>query len=201
MNRPRALALFILAVVSLPLYASDLGLWISRPMLEDAALYRSLDGDRLMQFDEKHGYGVTWNMTLTDRFTVEAGLQRQLSDIELTGALLVPQSGELELTIWSATGQWHFVNGGRFDVYAGGGAAWVTGEFDLTPALDDPLIKTQDEITWLAAGGVTVKITDRLGIGGDVKYIGYDGKSELAGETGGKGITPLVFSLGLRIRF
>lgn len=205
MTRMRSLITIVLFLFPLSLFAqsSDLGLWISHSTFDSTELVD--EGDVLeFEFDEDMGYGVTWTQYWGNALALELGAQKLGGDLAVSVDDFSIDVGEIDLTALTGTLQFHLLRGSRFSPYIGGGAAYVMGDAELGDD-DDPLtedsVDFENEITWLANGGVTINISDRFAIGGDLKYIAYEAVGEDDEEDEGLDINPLIFSVGVRLRF
>ncbi|MFP5245400.1 MAG: OmpW family outer membrane protein [Thermoanaerobaculia bacterium] len=198
-------ALFLLAAPVCAFAQSEGAVWISfSEFQEETAL--TIEGDEYTTaFDEDTGYGVSfthyWMPQLATEFTVQT-LGGTMSTQEEDQLRVV--NGEIDLTVWSGTAQWHFRPNLRFDPYVGAGGAFITGEFDPVDPVGDPAnpaFDLENELTWLANAGVTLWITQSVAITGDVKYIAYDAVRDGAPDETKIDVNPLVWSIGGRVRF
>lgn len=182
--------------------SSDIGLWLIQPQLSETTFTDDED-DVTLDFDEDLGFGVSYNRFWTDAFSTEFGAQKYGADMTLgaTGSPAVTV-GELDVTALSAIGQLHFNRAGRFSVFAGAGAAYLMSEFD--PSDDDPDSETEDlesEVTWTAAVGANVALTERIALTGEIRYTPWSATAEGDDDSDALDIDPLTFSAGVRFRF
>ncbi|HEX8251739.1 MAG TPA: OmpW family outer membrane protein [Thermoanaerobaculia bacterium] len=190
---------------------NELGFFVSSSQFDSTRIEDDeLDFDVELDFDENIGFGVSYNRYWTNQLSTEFAAQRLGGDIQVSlvdgPTSITVDAGEIELTAFSGTLQWHFGGAGRFDPYIGGGLAYVTGDVDvLADPEEDPEatenVELENETTWLANAGVNFRITDALSIGADAKYIAYEPEAE--GDDSGESldVNPLVFSAGIKFRF
>ena len=191
--------------------ANELGFFVSMSQFDSTSLTEDddLDLEVELDFDEDIGYGVSYTRYWASNLSLEFAAQRLSADAEVTISddtiSETVDVGELELTAFSGTVQWHFGGAGRFDPYIGGGLAYVLGEVDSIVDEGDPEeteeLELENETTWLANAGVNFRVSDSLSIGADVKYIAYEPSAEDddTGET--LDVNPLVISAGVKFRF
>jgi outer membrane protein W len=197
--------LFILAG-SLRLFAqtpsSELGVTVIRARLEESGLSDE-NIDRSGQFDEKTGYGISFNRYWTDHLSTELAAH-QFSADAVIGAHSVEgeeffTEGEVELRAITAIAQWHFHRGSVLAPYLGAGIARMSGKFnpDVNPDVASYRFKTRVMLALNA--GANVRITERLFLTGDVKYIPWN----MIGEEDAEGldVDPLLVGAGVKVRF
>ncbi|MEA2490664.1 MAG: outer membrane protein [Acidobacteriota bacterium] len=206
--------LLLVAAVVFPIMAAaqqpsnDVGVWVSTSQFDKTSeTDPDLGGEVSIEFDENIGYGVTFSHYWGNALAVEFGAQKLGGDLNLSvegpGAEFTAKVGELDLQAYSATLQWHFARGSRVSPYIGGGAAFVTADFDAEPLEDEPAeqVDLDNETTWLANAGVNIALTPSLSLGIDGKYIAYEPKGEGDTDDDRLDVNPLVLSAGLRFRF
>jgi len=206
MSRSRSLIALVLLLFPVTLAAqSDIGLWVSKPSFDSTEFFEDdvVAPAFELSFDEDIGYGITYTQGY-GAFALELGAQKMGGDVVITVDDNSATAGDIDITALTGTLQWRFLPGSRITPYIGGGLAYMTGEVEFAP-IDEPVeddeVDLESQTTWLANAGVTFKLSDRLGIGADVKYIPYDPTDEGGAEEDAVDINPLVFSVGLRIRF
>lgn len=197
----------LIIVVSMQAFAqagsSDVGVWVSSTSME-ADFDTEIDLDANLGFDEDLGYGVSFNHYWTDLISTDFGIQKMSADLNISG-LTVPETtlGELDVTAVTGTVQLHFLRDTRFSPYVGAGAAYMIADFhanDLEP--DDEQVEIDDEITFLVNAGVNVRMTDRISLMGDVKYIPWKvGEENASTDDEELDVSALVLSAGVRFRF
>jgi outer membrane protein W len=102
----------------------------------------------------------------------------------------------------SAVAQWHFGRDGRFDPYIGGGLAYITGSFEPNePELEDEDFDLESETAFVAAAGMSFRMSERIVLGGSVRYIPYEAKEENASDEDSLDLNPLIVSAHIRFRF
>jgi len=206
----------VLAVLAFPLSlaaqtpANELGVFVSASSFDDTTLPDDeLDVDVELEFDEQIGYGVSYNRFWTPQLSTEFAVQRLGGDIDVSiidgPTTITVDAGEIDLTAYSGTVQWHFGATGRFDPYVGGGVAYVTGDVDLIADPEDPEsvdnVELENETTWLANAGINYRLTNSIAIGADAKYIAYEPKGKGDADDERVDVNPLVISAGVKFRF
>lgn len=198
------LATLILAVtVPLTAQSNDIGLWIAGARIGDTT-----DQTATLSFDDARGFGASINHYWSSHLSTElaaTALKSERGRISL-GNVDILDMGELKLTPITAALQFHLAPpASRFDVYAGGGAAYVLTDDLNSSDLDLSGIGTvhiEDGATWMANAGATFNIGPRFGVGVDAKYIPFRPDSTVdAPESLHLDLKPLVLSAGVRIRF
>jgi outer membrane protein W len=189
--------------------SSDVGLWLVGSSLKSSTL-TDPDGDVNVDFsDEQGGYGVSFNHFWTDTFSTEIAAQKFGADLnlssDLAGATFSFKAGEIDVTSITAMGQWHFRRATRFAPYLAAGVARLSGEFDPIDDPDDPANSVagdlESKITWTAAVGANIRITDSIGIVTEYKYIPWSAiaKDDPTGDS--LDLDPTTLSLGVKMRF
>jgi outer membrane protein W len=186
--------------------STDVGIFIVSSALSDTSFID--EGERLnVEFSEKTQYGISVNHFWTEQFSTELALQKIDADLNLSADSLpvTINAGELSGQSVTALGEWHFRRGTRFAPYVGAGLAHISGDFKLNDLLLEPgdpsTIDLESETTWSAAAGANIRLTDRLSLGLEFKYIPWS-PTEKGGITDDAiDVDPLTFSTGLRLRF
>jgi len=184
--------------------SSDVGVWLSSVSME-ADFDTDIDLGANLGFDEDLGYGVSFNHYWTDLISTDFGIQKMSADLSVSGTG-VPDTtvGELDVTAFTGTVQFHFLRDRRVNPYVGVGAAYMLADFDaadLEP--DDEAVELEDEVTFLVNAGVNVRVTERISLMGDVKYIPWEvgDENEVSDDDEQLDVSPLVLSAGVRFRF
>lgn len=184
---------------------SDFGAWIISSDLEETTLTE--DGEDLtIEFEERNGYGFSFNHFWTDRFSTEIAAQTFGGDMSITsdfgGATLTVDVGELDAIALSAVAQYHFNRAGRFSPYVGGGVARLSGDFE---AIDDPdnveSFDLEPEIAFAASVGANIRLTENLFLTADLKYIPWSAVAEDDPDGESLDIDPSLLSIGMKVRF
>jgi outer membrane protein W len=177
---------------------SEVGLWVVDTQWADSAL-RVHNVVRSGEFDERVGYGISFNHFWRERFSTELSVQRFSADATLyrftiEGGLLEDR-GELETIGVTAMAQWHFNRAGRFAPYLGAGVTYLGTEFEPNVGRFD---RTRREVSPSVAAGVNVRLTDRLYLAGEVKTIPQLSYSEGSGFNNDH---PIFAAAGVKVRF
>jgi outer membrane protein W len=211
MKALRSLVVLLLIVSSSSLFAqsrtsTDVGVFIVSPSFSDTSLTDDSETVNI-NFEEKTGYGVSVNHFWTDQFSTELALQKIKADLNLSvdGAPVTVTAGTLNAQSVTALGEWHFRRDARFSPYLGAGLAHITGDFKLNDLVlepgDDPKVDLESETTWSAAAGANIRLTDRLSIGLELKYIPWNPTEKGGVADDAIDVDPLTLSTGLRLRF
>ena len=168
---------------------------------------REIDDDgeeALLEFDEDLGYGISLNHFWTSAFSTEFAIDRLGADLDVSfdgsPALTV---GEAEVTMYSASAQWHFRRASRISPYVGIGAAYFGSRFDLLLEEEVAELDVENELSWIATGGVSFQLSDRVSLAADARYAPYQPEftDEETGEDESIDINPLILSAAIRFRF
>ncbi|HEV7923075.1 MAG TPA: OmpW family outer membrane protein [Thermoanaerobaculia bacterium] len=195
-------ALILVAALPLAAQSNDVGLWIAAARIHDTT-----DLTATLGFDDARGFGASINHYWTSHLSTElaaTALKSKRGRISVDGVDIL-DLGELRLTPITAALQFHLARSSRFDVYAGGGAAYVLTDDLSSSDLDLSGIGTvhvEDGATWMANAGATFGFSERWGVAVDAKYIAFRPDSTVdAPESMRLDLKPLVLSAGVRIRF
>jgi outer membrane protein W len=201
--------LFVLFIIAGALrssaQSSDVAVWIVDSEMAESTVID--DGDTaVFDFEERAGYGLSFNHFWTSAFSTEVALQKYGADMTITpSGLDTFKVGELDVTSLTVMGQWHFNRDGRFSPYVGGGAARIGGEFDLDDDLAEPgedtHVDLESELTWTAAVGANIRLTDHLALAGEIKVIPWNAKEENGLLEDSVDVDPVTFAAGVRWRF
>jgi outer membrane protein W len=174
--------------------SSEVGVWIEEDISSD--------------FDGDQGYGLSFNHYWTENFSTELSAQKFNADTALVtegwvgfcGFGELPQqepvvivfhgSTQIEVTAVTAMGQLHFNRAGRVAPYLGAGMAHLSGD----PNVDS-------DVTWAASAGLDVRMTDRLFLTGELKFIPWSVIAEDAEDRERVDIDPLIAAVGVKMRF
>ena len=187
-----------------PATQSDVALWTVGSFIADTAL-TDVDGDSLdILFEEKPGYGISVNHFWTDRFSTELSLMTFRADMSVSSSLL-PETelGELEGRAVTAMAQWHFRRGARVMPYLAAGVGHIGGTFDPTGEFEDGEGSTdlESDVTWSAAAGLNIRLTDHIGLCFEAKRIPWDAIEEDGDPADAIDIDPMLYGSGVRFRF
>ena len=184
--------------------SSDVSLWIVDSEMSDSTVVE--DGDRInFEFDESVGYGLAFNHFWTSAFSTELAIQKYSADLSL-GLDGGPRfrAGEFDVTSITAMAQVHFLRDRLFSPYIGGGIARISGEFEPSDLVDEPDAENVDlesEVTWTAAAGVNVRLSEHFALTGEIKFIPWDAVEENGVPEEGVEVDPATVSGGVRFRF
>ena len=181
---------------------TDAGVWVVDTQLNETTLLD--EGEALrVTFDESVGFGLSLNHFWTNRFSTELSAMTFGGDMSVgTAGFPDVTVGELDARAITAIAQFHFNRAGRFSPYVGGGAAHVSGEFEVADDVEtDASVDLESSTTWTAAAGLNVRLTERLTLAGELKYIPWSPRDDEGFESERIDVDPLFFSAGLRFRF
>jgi outer membrane protein len=163
-------------------------------------------GDFSIETDSGVGAGLSANFFITDRLSTEVGVSWLSADAEMSFEGIVFDMDAVEMIPVTAGLQYHFVRESRWDPYVGAGVAWVSAADIQSSDLDElgvGALDLDDEFSWFANGGVGYRFGDQFGLALDVRYVDYapTATSKATGGVEELEFSPLVTSLGLRVRF
>lgn len=199
-------ALLLAFLATAPLHAQTaVTVWLSSQQNGGGERFPASRPDATIEFDDGSGYGVGVSRRFGARLSGELAVFRTSSagGLHDDGAQFV-SLGDVELTPVTAMLRYHFRPGSVFDVYVGGGAAYVmTGDLDSADLRADGLapLALDDETTFVAGGGVTWSFSDRWSASLDARYLPLTLRASARGAAGEASIDPLILSAGLAIRF
>ena len=172
--------------------SSEVGLWIEEDISSD--------------FGGDQGYGVSFNHYWTENFSTELSAQRFNADttlvtegwvgicgfgpVELPDVIVFHGSTQIEVTAVTAMGQLHFNRAGRVAPYVGAGVARLSGDAGV-----------DSDITWAASAGLDVRMTDRLFLTGELKFVPWSAIAEDTVDSERADIDPLIAAVGVKVRF
>lgn len=216
MIRRSLLALMVL-VFPLPLFAqNDFGVWVNRTQFKsttesDVGGVQGITGK--LEFDQKAGFGVTFNHFSGPNLSTEFGWQQLRGNAKLKISTTSPPNsqsfdvGDLRSDMLTAIVQWHFMPRSFIAPYIGGGAAYFTGgrlNLDVsTPQVPlDENIKFDNKFAFVANAGVNFAVTQRMLIALDARYASYKArdKNDPDPTTNTLKLDPLSLALGIRFR-
>jgi outer membrane protein W len=196
--------LFVLAGLRASAQSSDAAVWIVTSQHSQTTV--NDEGEQIgFSFEDSTGYGVSFNHFWTEHFSTEAALQKYVGTLNGTSAPLPTiELGELDITSLTVIGEWHFRRGSRFSPYLGAGLAFISGEFDIAENLAEPgeeSVDVESELTWTAAAGANVRLTNVLSLTGALEFIPWDAREEDGLLEEAVEVDPLTLSVGLRFSF
>ena len=194
--------LIVVALLLLPLTAtaqSEFGIFISTSQFEDGEIQ---DGGDIfdVEFEEDMGYGVLYNLFWGGRFSTELAYQKLGADLSVSLGEIVDNTGELDLDMLSATGQFHFLRAAPVSPYVGAGVAYVSGETGSIDASELGSVDLEDDLNWLVNAGLNFGFR-KFAIFLDGKYVMYEARGKDDAEGDGIDVNPLILSGGIKFRF
>ncbi len=159
---------------------------------------------------DEMGYGASVNIFFTDRISTELSVSQVDSSFGLNARRRAVNVSDGEFNMIPITGvvQFHFAPDGVIDPYIGAGGAYivfgdVTGDNAGNLAIDDI---DSDDLGLVLNAGVGVRLGQRFGLFGDVKYIPVGSAArgvlnDAAGTETDIEISPIIVSAGIQIRF
>jgi outer membrane protein len=160
-----------------------------------------------IEFDPAIGYGVAANVFFTDRVSAEFAVSRVKPESTVRRRAVSGTSGDLDMMPLTAVLQYHFAPNGFIDPYVGAGAAYVLFDDVKSDGLNGiEKINFKDDAGLAVNAGLGVRLSPRLGLNLDAKYIPLESNATATvvggGETQGKvDISPIIVSAGLSLRF
>jgi outer membrane protein W len=206
----RCLFLLFLIAGSIRMFAQaprhEIGAWLVDSEMNETTLLDDDDDDLTIDFEESAGFGVSYNHFWTGVVSTEVMLSKfsarmTIAQDDIGGGTITSEVGELDVQLLTAIAQFHFNRNGRFSPYIGGGAAQISGDFDPADELGEDSIDLESELTWTAAAGANLRLTDHLAIGGEIKYVPWSAVEEDGAGEDAIDIDPVTFSAGLKLRF
>ena len=191
--------LFVLAFSTRMFAQSEIGVSINTSDLSEARF--DDDEEVVLDFDEGLGLGLTYDYYFGPRFSVEAALHTLSADMTVSDdGGPAEDIGELSAMALTGMGLFHFNTDGRFVPYVGGGIAFIGGEVD--PDFDEAeSVDLENDVTWVFGLGADIRVTERVSVVLDSKYIAWSAKPEDIPESESLDLDPLILSAGVKFRF
>jgi outer membrane protein W len=184
--------------------SSEVGGWILFSRFDDSTLLDEQDEFRI-EFDDKTGFGVSFNQYWTEQFSTEIAAQKYSADMTMSTSLVPGETfeiGEIDVTSITAMVQWHFNRAGRFAPYVSGGVAHLSGDLTVVDVFDvEETSDLESEIGIAAAVGANIRLTERLFLATEVKYTPWSAIAEEDESREEFDLNPLVLAVGLKARF
>jgi outer membrane protein len=202
------LALFVLVpTASAQHRAFDLGLnavWVDPT---NSGSFNDLADPADIDFDGTIGYGVSANIFFGNHLSTEFAVSRVDPDTTIRRRAVTATGGNLRMTPITAVLQWHFAPNAFIDPYIGAGAAYVlfdNSDNNSISGIND--INVKDDAGFAVNAGLSLRLGNRWGINGDVKYVPLESNATAVVATGGTAtgkfnISPIIVSAGLQLRF
>jgi outer membrane protein W len=197
----------LLFVMSLPLFAqagsTEVGGSLVFPTFDEVTLEDEEEPvDVTLDVEGNMGFEASVNHFWTDQFSTEFSVTSMTADASIDSGALSVDVGEFDFLVTSAIAQWHFGRGGRFDPYVGGGLGYITGTFEINdPELEDEDVDLESEATFVAQAGLSFRMTDRVVLGGSVRYFPYEARAEDDETDDTLDLNPMLVSAYVRFRF
>lgn len=180
---------------------------------EDAIDFEQIEEDPLVNFDADQGWGAGVNLFIGGRFSVEIAASTVTPELSIEpGNSPIPGlvAGDLNMIPVTGVVQWHFAPNGTFDVYVGGGVAYILFD-DVSEAqdLDEVEIDSidfDDDYGTVFNVGLTMGLTRSIGLNLDAKYVPAEASARVifadgSGDDLALEVNPLILSAGLRVMF
>lgn len=158
--------------------------------------------------DDGPGFGLSFNRYWTDNFSTELAVMTFKSEMNVEATTLFLQTkfevGELRGRATTAMAQWHFRPGMRFTPYLGAGVAHITGKFDpvdFGDGEDYSEVDLESDVTWTAAAGFNINITDRWAVGLEAKHVPWSAIDEGGSSEDALDVNPMLYGTSVRFRF
>jgi outer membrane protein len=206
--------ILVVLLFSTPMYAADRFFdvtgWASWVDPNSEGTFDVNSTDRFdVNFDGTLGYGAGVNIFFGDRISTELSVIRVQPEASLAvrGRAVRTAAVDVEMIPITAVLQWHFAPNSRIDPYIGAGAAYITfGDVDSPADLGDISVGEVDSdyLGLVVNGGVSIGLSDRFAIVGDIKYVPTGASATGFLQDGTKttiDINPVIASAGLSIRF
>ena len=200
--------LFVLAGlrVSAQTRQNDVALWTVGSYMANTTIAEDEGFTLAVIFDEKIGYGLSANHFWTDQFSTELALMTFNADLNVASAFTdgAEEIGELNGRAVTAMAQWHFLRDRAVSPYVSAGVAHIGGSFDPIAAFgegDEPEIDLESEVTWAAAIGMNIRLTERFALTFEAKRIPFDALEEGGLEADEIPVDPMLYGTGVRFRF
>lgn len=180
---------------------------------EDAIDFDEIDEDPLVNFEADQGWGAGVNVFIGGRFSLEVAAATVTPELSIeSGNSPIPGfvAGDLNMIPITGVVQWHFAPNGSFDVYVGGGVAYILFD-DVSEAedLDEVEIDSidfDDDYGTVFNVGLTMGLTRAIGLNLDAKYVPAEASARVrfadgTGDDLALEVNPLILSAGIRIMF
>ena len=205
MNRWILIVLFTCIIPTSMRAQTAVTVWLSSQQNGGGDRFPASRPDATIDFDSGSGYGFSVSRMLGARFSGELAVFRTSSHggVRDNGVEFV-SLGDVELTPITGMLRYHFRPAAPFDVYVGGGGAYVlTEDLDSADLRDDELAPVQldEELTFVVGAGVIWSFAGRWGASLDARYLPLTLHGSALGSTGDASIDPLILSAGLSVRF
>ncbi|MDQ6803122.1 MAG: hypothetical protein M3041_20150 [Acidobacteriota bacterium] len=199
--RSHVVPIVFLALIAVPMFgqSNDFAVWIGK-----SRVGTTNTSGAAVHFDRGDSIGASWNHFFSAQLSAELAAFAVKHNGKLqVGGVNAFDVGRLRMIPITAMAQWHLVHFRRIDPHLGGGLAYVRSDSLHSSDLDTAgigRVKIKSKIGWAADAGVMFGITDKLGIGTDLRYIGYRPSSGPSDASVKLELSPVIYSVGLRWR-
>lgn len=160
-----------------------------------------------VDFDGDLGYGAAANIFWGGRISTEFAISRVNPETNIRRRAAGASGGDIEMMPITAVLQFHLAPNGTIDPYIGAGAAYILFDDVESNGLNGvQRIELDDDAGLALNAGVAIKLGNRFGIVGDVKYVPLKSNAHAVYVTGPDteaeiDINPVIVSAGLQFRF
>jgi outer membrane protein W len=203
-----AVFLVVVCLLAVPLSAqsSAVTIWATK-QLNDESSHFTDDPALTAQLGDGEGFGVSFSRRFGHHLSGELSVFRMSSDGEIRrSGSTIADLGGVDFMPLMAMVRFHLRPDGPFDIYAGAGVAHtIIDDLSSQDIRDSGLeeIKTSNETTAVVGAGATFDFSRRWGLAADVRYlpIEINGRPVADPDNVSADLNPLLFSVGLRVRF
>jgi outer membrane protein W len=186
---------------------TDLGVWVNRTTYgstSGAAPFSNVE----VGVDARNGYGISLNHFLGDKLSiaVSADSLRGRARLAETISGETIDAGPARVRAYGAAVQWHFTPPWLLDLYAGGGAAYMSGgRIDLpAEATAEGVagsIGLKNAFVPMLNAGAALQLRGRLSAALDVKWLRYRPRIDTTPDDPFQALrlNPVVVAVGLRL--
>ncbi len=158
-----------------------------------------------VHFDNGNALGISFTHFFSDHYAAEiAAFSLRHDGTIRIGGVDALDIGRLRMTPIVATLQWHAEHARRFDLYAGGGLAYVRSNSIRSADLENAgigRVNVKSRVGWTGLVGGSYAFMKPLAVAAEARYIGYQPVSGPAENSLRLQLSPVVYSVGLRWRF
>jgi outer membrane protein W len=203
---------FVLLLVSTAAFAqaprgTDVGIWANHSNYSSTRAAEPFSNVEV-GLDARNGWGASVNHFIRDRVSLafSADKLRGRARLQETTSGGSVDAGPARVRAYTAAAQWHFTPPWLLDLYAGGGAAYMSGGRIDVPAeatVEGEAGAVVWKNTWapMLSAGAAVQLRGRWSAGLDVKWMRYRPKLDTTPDDAFQELrlNPVTVSLGLRL--